>query len=156
MFMMSGSLDAFSRNLVAVIIFQDYSQDEAADVLRCGRRTVCRQFPEAVDRISIIETRAAETSLPPELAALRRKITELVARNAVPMVQRAIDAVREDGQYQAMKYSFEMIDLYPTTGPDDSPAQDSLARGYCSLTLGCLPCHMAMPSRRIPQKLAIP
>jgi hypothetical protein len=45
-------LDAFGKDLVAVIIFQDYSQDEAAEVLRCARRTVCRGFPEAVDRIS--------------------------------------------------------------------------------------------------------
>jgi len=35
-----------------------------------------------------------------DLAALRKKITELVAQNAVPMVQQAIDAVREEGQYQ--------------------------------------------------------
>jgi hypothetical protein len=45
-------LDAFGKDLVAVIIFQDYSQDEAAEVLHCARRTVCRGFPEAVDRIS--------------------------------------------------------------------------------------------------------
>jgi hypothetical protein len=47
-----------------------------------------------------------------DLAALRNKITELVAQNAVPMVQEAIDAVREEGQYQAIKYLFEMIGLY--------------------------------------------
>jgi hypothetical protein len=45
-------LDAFSKDIVAVIIFQDYSQEEAAAVLQCGRRTVCRQFPETVDAIS--------------------------------------------------------------------------------------------------------
>src|SRR3954469_9995692 len=45
-------LDSFGKDLVAVIIFQDYSQDEAAEVLHCARRTVCREFPEAVDRIS--------------------------------------------------------------------------------------------------------
>ena len=45
-------LDAFGKDLVAVIVFQDYSQDEAAEVLHCARRTVCRGFPEAVDRIS--------------------------------------------------------------------------------------------------------
>jgi hypothetical protein len=63
-----------------------------------------------------------------ELSALRRKITELVTENAVPMVQQAIDAVREDGQYQAMKYLFEMIGLYPAAGEEASPAQESLAR----------------------------
>jgi hypothetical protein len=45
-------LDSFSKDLIAVIIFQDYSQDEAADVLRCARRTVCREFPETLDRVS--------------------------------------------------------------------------------------------------------
>ena len=45
-------LDSFGKDLVAVIIFQDYSQDEAAEVLHCARRTVCREFPEAVDKVS--------------------------------------------------------------------------------------------------------
>ena len=45
-------LDSFGKDLVAVIIFQDYSQDEAAEVLHCARRTVCREFPEAIDRVS--------------------------------------------------------------------------------------------------------
>lgn len=63
-----------------------------------------------------------------ELSQLRRKISELVARNAVPMVQQAIDAVREEGQYQAIKYLFEMIGLYPASAQDDSESQDSLAQ----------------------------
>jgi hypothetical protein len=45
-------LDNFGKDLVAVIIFQDYAQDEAAEVLHCARRTVCREFPETVDKIS--------------------------------------------------------------------------------------------------------
>jgi hypothetical protein len=45
-------LNEFGQRLVATIVFQDYTQDEAAEVLHCGRRTVCREFPEAVDRIS--------------------------------------------------------------------------------------------------------
>jgi hypothetical protein len=45
-------LDSFGKDLVAVIVFQDYSQDEAAEVLHCARRTVCREFPEAVDKVS--------------------------------------------------------------------------------------------------------
>src|SRR5947208_10796398 len=38
-------LDSFGKDLVAVIVFQDYSQDEAAEILHCARRTVCRTFP---------------------------------------------------------------------------------------------------------------
>lgn len=45
-------LDGFEKDMVAVIIFQDYSQDEAAEVLRCARRTICRGFPETVDKVS--------------------------------------------------------------------------------------------------------
>src|SRR5438105_814304 len=63
-----------------------------------------------------------------DLSALRRQVTELVARNAVSMVQQAIDAVREEGQYQAIKYLFEMIGLYPAASQDQSPVQDSLAK----------------------------
>jgi|SRR5437762_2080264 len=45
-------LDSFSKDLVATIIFQDCTQDEAAEFLGCARRTVCRDFPLAVDRIT--------------------------------------------------------------------------------------------------------
>jgi hypothetical protein len=71
---------------------------------------------------------AEEASPPPELKGLRRKIAELVAQNAIPMVQQAIDAVREEGQYQAIKYLFEMIGLYPGAAQVDLPGQESLAR----------------------------
>jgi hypothetical protein len=62
-----------------------------------------------------------------DLGALRLTITELVARNAVGMVQQAIDAVKEEGQYQAIKYLFEMIGLYPAAVQGESPVQESLA-----------------------------
>src|SRR5690349_8983425 len=45
-------LDEFHRLLVATIVFQEYTQDEAAEVLRCTRRTICREFPAALDRIT--------------------------------------------------------------------------------------------------------
>jgi hypothetical protein len=63
-----------------------------------------------------------------DLPELRRQIIELVAQNAVPMVQQAIDAVREGGQYQAIKFLFEMIGLYPASADENSPVEDSLAR----------------------------
>jgi hypothetical protein len=62
----------------------------------------------------------------PGLAALRREITDLVTRNAVAMVQNAIDAVN-DGQYQAVKYLFEVVGLYPTVGDEHEPEEASLA-----------------------------
>ncbi len=63
-----------------------------------------------------------------DLPSLRREVTELVAKNAVPMVRQAIDSVTEEGQYQAIKYLFQMIGLYPAASPDESPLQESLAR----------------------------
>jgi hypothetical protein len=45
-------LDSFGKDLVAVIVFQDYSQDEAAEVLHCARRTVCREFSETINKVS--------------------------------------------------------------------------------------------------------
>src|SRR6266481_7120988 len=47
-------LNTFGQLLIATIIFQEYNQDEAAEQLRCARRTVCREFPEALDRTSEI------------------------------------------------------------------------------------------------------
>lgn len=63
-----------------------------------------------------------------DLAALRREITDLVARNAVGMVQHAIDAVRDDGHYQAIRFLFEMIGLYPAAVQRESAVQNSLAQ----------------------------
>lgn len=47
-------LDDFSRQLIARIIWQEYSQEEAADILHCCRRTIIRLYPEALDRLSEI------------------------------------------------------------------------------------------------------
>ena len=66
----------------------------------------------------------AETNV----AELRQKITALVARNAVGMVQCAIDGVMEDGQYQAIKYLFEMVGIYPPAGGDAEQSEDTLSK----------------------------
>lgn len=63
-----------------------------------------------------------------DLSELRRKITELIAQNAVAMVQRAIDSVQEEGQYQAIKYLFEMIGLYPIPSGEEDSTEASLAQ----------------------------
>ena len=36
--------------------------------------------------------------------------------------------MKEEGQYQAIKYLFEMIGLYPAVAQDESRGQESLAR----------------------------
>ena len=45
-------LDSFSQQLIAKCVLLDYSQDEAARLLGCWRRTVGRRYPEALDRLS--------------------------------------------------------------------------------------------------------
>jgi hypothetical protein len=45
-------LAEFPRRLIATIVFQEYNQDEAAELLRCARRTICREFPNALDFLS--------------------------------------------------------------------------------------------------------
>jgi hypothetical protein len=58
--------------------------------------------------------------------ALRGHISGLVRVAAVGMVTTTIERVKE-GQYQAMKYLFEMIGLFPATAPPDMPQDESLA-----------------------------
>jgi len=83
-------VDPFSRQLIATIVFQEYTQDEAAEVLRCARRTVCREFPAALDRMS-------------EILLAGGLLNRLPAAPVVAMVQCAIDGVMEEGQYQVIK-----------------------------------------------------
>jgi len=45
-------LTDFWQQLIALVVFQDHTRDEAAEILRCGRRTVCREFADALDRVS--------------------------------------------------------------------------------------------------------
>jgi ECF sigma factor len=47
-------LDDFSRTLIARVVFQDYTWDETAVLMNCGRRTVARRFPRALDLLSEI------------------------------------------------------------------------------------------------------
>jgi hypothetical protein len=88
-------------------------------------------------------THGKQAEVVEDLSELRQKISDLVARNAIPMVQQAIDAVREEGQYQAIKYLFEMVGLYPAVALEDSESQDSLAQ----ILLGQLGLTPVSPSK---------
>lgn len=46
------TLDEFEKKLIGKIVLQEYTQSEAARLLGCGRRTVGRRFPEALDHLS--------------------------------------------------------------------------------------------------------
>jgi len=62
-----------------------------------------------------------------DLVSLRQQIDSLVVSEGLAMVASTIDQVK-DGHYQALKYLFEMIGLYPATGEQERPEEDSLAR----------------------------
>jgi len=47
-------LNAFERELIAKIVLEEYSQEEAARLLGCTDRTVRRRLPEALDKLSEI------------------------------------------------------------------------------------------------------
>ena len=45
-------LSEFERLMVAAIIFYEFTHDEATAFLRCGRRTISREFPVVLDRLT--------------------------------------------------------------------------------------------------------
>jgi hypothetical protein len=45
-------LDEVEKKIIARMVLQDYTQDETAALLGCGRRTVVRRLPEALDKLS--------------------------------------------------------------------------------------------------------
>jgi hypothetical protein len=58
-------LNEFEKKLIAKIVLQQFSKEEAGRLLGCGYRTVERLFPEALDRVSeILLRREILTGLP--------------------------------------------------------------------------------------------
>jgi DNA-directed RNA polymerase specialized sigma24 family protein len=49
-----AKLDRLSQTLIARVILQGYSHEEAGKVMGCSRRTLERNLPEALDRLSEI------------------------------------------------------------------------------------------------------
>jgi len=47
-------LDPFEQKLIATLALQEYSQEQVAQLLNCGRRTVVRRYPETLDHLSAI------------------------------------------------------------------------------------------------------
>jgi len=68
---------------------------------------------------------------PLELGAVRQQVTNLVVSQAVELVGHTLEHIKR-GNYQAMKYLFEMVGLFPATTPDENPAEDSLAKTLLS------------------------
>jgi len=64
---------------------------------------------------------------PVDLQAVRQQISDLVGSQALNLVEITI-AEADKGHYGAMKYLFEMIGLYPASGEEAPPQEDSLAK----------------------------
>ena len=64
-------------------------------------------------------------SNPMDKTALRKLIADKVTRNALSMVDAAIESVKE-GNYLPMKYLFELIDLFPANDVEENAGDDSL------------------------------
>lgn len=47
-------LDEFSQQLIARVVLQEHTQEEAARLLGCARKTVGRRLPQVLDRLSEI------------------------------------------------------------------------------------------------------
>lgn len=47
-------LDKFSQEIIARVVLQEYTQEQAARLLGCARKTVGRCLPEALDKLSEI------------------------------------------------------------------------------------------------------
>ena len=67
----------------------------------------------------------ARSQKPVDLEAIRKQIAAIVGGEAISMVETTMAEVGK-GHYAAMKFLFEMIGLYPVSGPEPA-GEDSLA-----------------------------
>jgi hypothetical protein len=58
---------------------------------------------------------------PADLAAIRQKITNLVANKAFEMVKDTVEDIEKKGALTPMKFLFEMIGLYPPLAGEEEP-----------------------------------
>jgi len=84
------------------------------------KKQVRRQRPRPVVAKQVV------IEQPMDMEGLRRHISNLVCAGAVDMVKTTVERVN-NGQYQAMKYLFEMVGLFPATAVPEAPQEDSLA-----------------------------
>jgi len=77
------ALDGFDKKLIAMVVLQQYTQEEAGYLLGCGHRTVSRYYPEALDRVSeILLARQILTRLPGTRPACGKSCQEGKKKNS--------------------------------------------------------------------------
>ena len=64
---------------------------------------------------------------PVNVDAIRRQIANLVGNRALEVVQQVLDQTGR-GNYQAMKYLFEIAGLFPLTVTEETSGEDSLTK----------------------------
>jgi hypothetical protein len=81
-------LSEFDKQLIAKIVLQEYSQEQAASLLGCGRRHAVRCYPEALDRVTEIFlkrellTRLPRTKPEPEKSCQGGKTDEFLVSDS--------------------------------------------------------------------------
>jgi hypothetical protein len=85
---------------------------------KSGKASLSAASPDEGERVAV------------EIA--RRQITNLIADEAGAMVVEAIKKAKK-GQYQVMKYLFQLAGVFPATAPQGAQDDDlSLARDLCN------------------------
>lgn len=91
---------------------------------RVSRRTKKREAKNEIDVNS-------DPLHPGEPAAIRQQVKTLVLHQAVEMVEVTIEHIKA-GNYQAMKYLFEIAGLFPAATGEETPEGSSLAKTLLS------------------------
>src|SRR5438552_8360352 len=79
-------LDPFSQQLIARVILQEHTHEEAAVVMRCSRKTISRLMPEALDKLSEIFL----------ATGILRRLGDAAAKQAVSDAEKAANAAAEN------------------------------------------------------------
>jgi len=93
-------------------------------MIRTMRKTKANTRTAGAKRVTRV---GGKVRKPVDLETVRQQINDLVGSQAVNLVEITI-AEADKGHYGAMKYLFEMIGLYPASGEEAVPREDSLAR----------------------------
>jgi hypothetical protein len=106
-----------------LLLRESLSSEESMSVKKSTGKT-----PGPNSRLVATKPAALEpmTQEPMDMQALREHLGNLVRADAANMVNATIGQAH-DGHYQAMKYLFEMVGLFPATAMVETPKEDSLA-----------------------------
>ena len=85
-------LDPESQSLIVRIVFQDYTQEEAAGIFGCTLRTLTRRFPEAIDRMTQI---LIDCGLLKRIGSIKSR-GRLVPQDGSSLYLEEVDACSED------------------------------------------------------------